>query len=584
MKKSIVICLSLLIPTLLVNCGGDDSHSNFTPQEPSTTANNTPIVLSAKEASAFLSRASFGTKQTSINALTSLNNYETWIDQQFSQPISYHLQWAYSHALGIEGVANLKDSPEDWQIYGRTLGSLQRDAWWDIATFGKDQLRQRVAFALSEILVISKNNGALLTQPDSRMSYYDVLVKNAFGNFETLLQDVTYHPSMGKYLSYLGNPKGDDVKGTHPDENYARELMQLFTIGLYELNLDGSRKLLNGKPIPTYTQKDVREMAKVFTGLTDQNGTFFIADGEISHNSNIKPMIAMDEYHDSSEKTILGKTIPAGGNTVSDISQALHILFMHPNVAPFISKQLIQRLVTSNPSSHYIKRVASVFNNNGSGIRGDLKAVIKAILLDKEALRANLHPTNFGKFREPLLFFTHLFRAFNASNEQQILKQKNKPLYQYPSFNFNGTGMTKQEGPLEALTVFNYFTPNDSPFELKQQGLLAPELTIYGKEGIDDVLMGIINKNTFIYDVFELNINLDISKEKAYVTNKDFTGLLNHLDLLLTAGTMSNTTKSSILAYLNNAIDDEGNPLSIEQLSRYAIALVITSPDYALQR
>ncbi len=588
MKKGVYISLSLLLSILLLGCGGDDSLSNSDnntpPQDPPITDNHILTVSSAKEASAFLSRASFGAKQTDINALQSLNNYETWIDQQFAKPVSYHLHWAYSHARGVDGVANLKDNPEDWQTYGGTLGYLQRDAWWDIATFGKDQLRQRVAFALSEIFVISINNGALLTQADSRMSYYDALVKNAFGNFETLLQDVTLHPSMGKYLSYLGNPKGDPVKGTHPDENYARELMQLFTIGLYELNLDGTRKLLNDKPIPTYTQKDIREMAKVFTGLTDQNGTFFIADGEISHASNIKPMIAMDEYHDRTEKTILGQNIPAGGDTVSDINQALHILFMHPNTAPFISKQLIQHLVTSNPSRLYVKRVATVFNNNGSGIRGDMKAVIKAILLDKEALRNDIHPANFGKFREPLLFFTHLFRAFNASNEQHILKQKSKPLYQYASFNFNGTDMTQQEGPLEALTVFNYFTPDDAPFALKQQGLLAPELTIYGKDGIDDVLMGIINKNGFIYDTYDLSINLDLRQEKAYVTNKNFTGLLNHLDLLLTAGAMSNTTKSTILAYLNNAKDDEGNPLSIEQLSRYAIALVITSPDYALQR
>ena len=584
MKKSIYICLSMLFSAFLVSCGGDDPLTGDINNPPEDPISDSYSVTSIKEASAFLSKATFGAKKADIKALKSLNNYETWLDQQFSQPPSYHLQWAYSHAKGIEGTADLKDSPDDWQTNAGALSYLQRDAWWDITTFGKDQLRQRVAFALSEILVISKNNGALLTQADSRMSYYDVLVKNALGNFETLLQDVTYHPSMGKYLSYLGNPKGNPVKGTHPDENYARELMQLFTIGLYELNEDGSQKLENGKPISTYSQKDIREMAKVFTGLTDQNGTFFIADGEISHASNIMPMIAVEEYHDRTEKNILGQTIPAGGNAVTDINQALHILFMHSNTAPFISKQLIQHLVTSNPSKQYVKRVAGVFNNNGSGVRGDLKAVIKAILLDKEAIRKNNHPANFGKFREPPLYFTHLFRAFNATNKLHILKQGNKPVYQYASFNFNGTGMMQQEGPLEALSVFNYFSPDDAPYGLKKQGLVAPELSIYGKGGIDDVLMGIINKNTFIYDTYELTINFDLSQEKEYVKNHDYSGLLDHLDLLLTAGALSNSTKTALLDYLNRAKDDDGNPLTVDQLSQYAIALVITSPDYALQR
>ena len=537
-------------------------------------------VRSSAEASAFLSRATFGSSMEDIEQLKGLGDYSRWIEEQFSKTPSYHMAWAHSHAIGVNNIRDLKNHLEDWKKYSDALSVLQRDAWWDIVVNGDDQLRQRVAFALSEILVISRN-GPLLTYPDARMSYYDMLVKHAFGNFEDLLQAVTYHPAMGKYLSYLGNAKADPEVGSHPDENYAREVMQLFTIGLYELNMDGSKKLSNGKPIPTYTQSDIRQMAKVFTGLSDNNGESG-ADGAFeSHHTRTVPMVAFEDEHDKSEKRILHahKVIAAGGDTKTDINAALHILFMHPNTAPFISRQLIQRLVTSNPTPAYIQRVSNVFANNGQGVRGDLKAVIKAILLDDEALKDQHHSSTFGKFREPLLYVSHLFRAFHAQNAEHILHLEDMELYKYRSFNFNGTDMMKQEGSLEALTVFSYFTPDDAPSILKKQGLVAPELELYGKQGVDDVLMGLITKNSAIYQLFNITAELQISEEIALVHAKKYDALLDRLDILLTGGYLSDNSKQAIKHYMQAHTN-----ISDEKLLRYTIGLVITSPDYALQR
>lgn len=569
--------LSVATLLLLIGCGGGGGSSG----SGSTTTTEKPIsspaivVLSQQEASSFLERSTFGSKMQEIDDLVQIGDYEKWIDVQFTQTPNYHLQWAKTNAKGVGSVGDLKDNSEDWEKYREALGILQRDAWWDIVVSGDDQLRQRVAFALSEIMVISKY-GSLINYPDSRMSYYDVLVKNAFSNFETLLQEVTYHPAMGKYLSYLGNSKEDTVKGIHPDENYAREVMQLFTIGLYELNTDGSKKTDSaGNSIPTYTQDDITAMAKVFTGLTDQNGYFFASDGSSSHTSRTETMIANESYHDTSEKSILGYTIPAGGDTKTDINLALNHLFNHANTGPFIAKRLIQRLVTSNPTPEYIKQVALVFNDNGKGVRGDMKAVIKAILLYDEDSSSN----TFGKLKEPLLFVSSLFRAFNAKNSENILYQGDDAVYKYSSFNFNGTGYTNQEGALESLTVFNYFTPDDAPYKLKKDGLVAPEFELFGIGKIHQLLMGLINKDGFIYETYNITAELQLETEKTLVENKKYDELLERLNILLLGGNMSSITKTAIKTYMT-----EHSELSSDVLTRYVISLVIASPDFAIQR
>ncbi len=563
----------------------NEGKANFPSYEKNTTSSlikplpNIQKHLSKEKASAFLSRATFGATDEAIKHLRNMKSYDAWFEEQFTLPATSHMEWIYTHAKGTEGVKDLADAPSDWQTYSDALGDMQLDAWWDIVVHAKDQLRQRVAFALSEILVISKY-GPLVTYPDARISYYDVLVENAFANFETLLQKVTYHPAMGKYLSYLGNAK-TGMLGAHPDENYAREVMQLFSIGLYKLNPDGSYQVDDkGNPLHTYTQTDVTEMAKVFTGLSDNNGEFLSEASFSSHKSRTVSMQAFERYHDKSEKKILGTTIPSNGTTKKDIDAALHILFMHPNTGVFIGQQLIQRLVTSNPSPAYIRRVAKVFNNNGKGVRGDMKAVVKAILLDKEALNgAQTYPKTFGKFREPLLYVSHLLRAFHAKNGKNILYQGEQPLYRYRSFNLHETGILPQEGPLSSLTVFNYFTPDDAPFTLKQQNLVAPELKIYGKGGIDDFLMGLIHQNDFVYTLYKLSADLQLQTLEKFLTQKAYTKAIDYLNTLLCGGALSKSTKTEILGYLKAQKSTEP-----KTLARHLLALVMVSPDYALQR
>jgi len=574
MKRINTLIVSTVLLSFLSGCGGGGGSSSSSQEEIIQTPTKTYTVSSIQEASSFLARATFGANKQDLQNLVNLNDYNTWIENQFEQAPTYHLQWAKSNAKGVNAIGDLKDNPNHWQTYSDALNTLQRDAWWDIIVNGKDQLRQRVAFALSEIMVISKY-GALINYPDARMSYYDVLVKNAFGNFETLLQEVTYHPAMGIYLSYLGNAKADDQKGSYPDENYAREIMQLFSIGLYELNQDASKKTLNQKDIATYTQDDIQQMAKVFTGLSDQNNFFFVGHGSSTHFARTNPMVAFEQYHDKTQKTVLGKTLLANQTVKQDINLAIKHLFNHPNTAPFIAKRLIQRLVTSNPSPKYVEHVAAAFNSNEKGERGDLKAVIKAILLYKEDTTTN----SYGKLKEPLLFVSNLFRAFNAQKATNILSQGSTNVYEYSSYNFNGTGYTQQEGALEALTVFNYFPSDAAPNSLKTQGLLAPEFELFGTGELHQLLMGLINKDSFIYDTFNITAELQIDDEKNLIQNQKYDELLEELNILLLGGNMSTTTKNAIKKYI-----DENKNLSSEVLARYVISLVITSPDFAIQR
>ena len=582
-----ILFFSLIVGLLGCGGGGGESLSETAAPTSGEAARSRHIVRSEADASAFLSRATFGATAEEIDALVKLGDYESWLEKQFAAPPSYHMAWVLEHARGVGGVKDLRNDSEAWSDYSDALGRTERDAWWDIAVFGPDQLRQRVAFALSEILVVSRE-GPLGPFPDTRLSYYDVLVEHAFGNFGKLLRAVTYHPAMGRYLSYLGNDKTDPKVGNRPDENYAREVMQLFSIGLYRLRPDGTPVLENGRPLPTYTQHNVTEMAKVFTGLSDDNGEFPAEASFTTHHGRTAPMAAFENHHDRSAKEILpGVTLPAGGDTRTDIDRALDALFRHPNTAPFVAYRLIQRLVTDNPSPAYVARVAAVFEDNGRGVRGDLGAVVKAILLDEEALEgARTRPERFGKFREPMLYVTHLFRAFHARGGEHTLKQGDTPLYRYRSFNFNGTGYTRQEGALEALTVFNYFTPEDGPYALKKEGLVAPELQLYGKKGIDELLMGLIHRTDPIYRLFEITAELQLTAEAALARDKRYRDLVERLDLILCGGAMREDTKERVADYLrsHHGGTTGGEIIDDEKLVRLAVGLVMTSPDYALQR
>jgi uncharacterized protein (DUF1800 family) len=323
-------------------------------------------------------------------------------------------------------------------------------------------------------------------------NYYDVLVNNAFGNYGDLLLEVALHPCMGLYLSDLGNKKADPVHQIYPDENFAREIMQLFTIGLWELNPDGTRKLdAQGQPIPTYDNHDITELARVFTGLAfgGTNVNFGLWPRDFT-----QPMKMWDAYHDCEAKTLLrGLQLPkrtaSSGNQglagMADVRAAVANLFNHPNVGPFIGKQLIQRFVTSNPSPDYVARVSAAFADNGHGVRGDMKAVVKAILLDPEARDgAKMSDPHFGKMREPFLRFVNFARAFNAASPSG--------LYILDQFDLD-----HMEEPMSAPSVFNFFMPNyRPPGALTDANLLAPEFQIVNASFGDRCVQSLLERNS----------------------------------------------------------------------------------------
>ena len=391
-----------------------DGTQNFVapPAPPAWTDDS----ANANAASRFLAQATFGASSNDI-AVVQSTGYTNWINNQFALPVSYHLPV-------VETNAN-PDPTDPYQSY------LTFNTWWQQSVTAPDQLRQRVAFALSEIFVISEN-GALENHADGLSGYYDTLLKDAFGNFRQLLEDVTLHPSMGQYLSMLDNNAGSIVTGLHADENYAREIQQLFSIGLNREWPDGTL-ILNAQDnlVPTYNQNVVMGFASVFTGWnyyqTNQ------ANGRLPNNwypaaNYTNPMVLVPSHHEIGSKQLLDNIVlpPAWGSQAvpsttndaycsQDLEQALNTIFNNQNVAPFICRELIQRLVTSNPSRDYVYRVAQVFNDDGTGVRGNLQAVVKAILLDYEARSPDLiSQPDYGKQREPLVRVTSLARAFPA--------------------------------------------------------------------------------------------------------------------------------------------------------------------------
>ena len=357
--KFISVTLSLLMT--LAGCGGGDSGGGNPPPPP-------PPITTA-EAFQFLNQSTFGSTQAEAQNVIN-SGIEFWIDQQLLQIASLQLP-------------HLRNAPPPQFPF--QLQPDRVDVWFRNVVNGNDQLRQRVAFALSEFMVVSQL-GALRNLPFALADYHDLLAINAFSNYRTLMAEVTLHPAMGVYLSMLGNEKPDAALNIRPDENYARELMQLMSIGLVELNLDGTivRDAQN-QPVPTYNQQVIEGFAHVYTGWNFAGAPSFDLARPNAFNQTA-PMQLYPSHHDTGEKLLLnGVTLPAGQTGDQDLAAALDNIFNHPNVGPFVSIRLIQRLVTSNPSPSYVARVATVFNNNGQGVRGDLGAVVKAILMDEEA-------------------------------------------------------------------------------------------------------------------------------------------------------------------------------------------------------
>lgn len=552
--------ISLLLAALVVQaCSSGGSADPVTPPPPPP-----PPVTNADliEASRFSSRATFGLPYQEIEALARQGK-QAWLDEQFSQPIGDH-QPVVDELIARRDRGDFAEFEEDVEL----LFVFRRLAWWHRTMTSPDVLRQRVAFALSEIFVVSDNVDALVINPYALSGYYDMLLTDAFGNFRDLLRSVTLHPSMGIYLSHVNNRKADPANNTFPDENYAREVMQLFSIGLFELNIDGSLELdVNGDPIPTYSNTEIREFAKVFTGLSYSGSGAFFGNPQPNFQS---PMTMFDEFHEPGEKRLLnGTIIPSGQTGMQDLEAAIDNLFNHPNVGPFIGKQLIQRLVTSNPSPAYVERVARAFNGDTTGVRGDMQAVLRAVLLDAEAAAAPASTGSFGKLREPVVRYAALARQLNAASKDGF---------------FANTGIFLQaltrQHPLSSPSVFNFFLPAHSPAgEIADASLVAPEFeittntTVVGISNLIDLAVTV----EFIVDTQAPpfgEVSLDLGEYIALAN--DIEALLDRLDVVFTYGTLSAETRSAIRGVLADIEDDEFR-------IRTALYLLLISPDYAVR-
>ena len=504
------------------------------------------------EAFRFLNQATFGATEAGARELIDIG-IDDWIDRQIAQPAS--LQLPYLNTLPVPDRA-----PQ--------LQPDRVDSWFRNVIDGPDQLRQRVAFALSQIMVVSEI-GALRQAPYGLAGYYDMLVENAFANFRDLLEDVTLHPSMGVYLSMLGNQRADPDRNISPDENYAREMMQLFTIGLVELNLDGTvRTDALGEEIPTYNQDIIEGFAHVFTGWNYAEGANFNR-ARRTITTQIMPMELYPDYHSTESKQLLnGVRLPEGQSGQQDLEDALDNVFAHPNVGPYISTRLIERLVTSNPTPGYVERVASTFNDNGSGVRGDLQAVVMAILLDEEARAAGTTASN-GKLKEPLLRLTQLWRAYGARSAEGTFVFR-------PS-----TNDVFAQGPLQSPSVFNFFSPFYAPpGEIADAGLTAPELQIATEFRNTQVT------NYFYTQVFRRHsarnglradeVYIVIGDEMALAANPD--ALIERVAEKLLGGEISETLHAAAKEMVETRDADDAAGRVAE-----ALFLIVSSPEFARQ-
>lgn len=550
--------------------------------KPAVTRDDT--LTAEEEASRFLAQATLGADRNLIQTVAGMG-IENWIDQQFTIPKSNILDFVYGTLYDESDIYD-PDAELPWR-------EMFRFAMWESIIKGQDLLRQKVALALSEIIVISTDKDDIYNAAHGTASWYDMLLTHAFGNFRDLLFEVTIHPLMGNYLNHAGNRKTDAAANIFPDENYAREIMQLFSIGLFLLNDDGTLVLDGeGKPIPTYDNDDITEFAKIFTGLQyDSEGDPRITWPNPGFNSAwpnpytmIRPMKMWEDEHEPGAKYLLnGFVVPNGQTGLQDINDALDNLFNHQNVGPFIGYRLIQRLVKSNPSPEYVGRVTAVFNNNGSGVRGDMQAVVKAILMDDEARSASfINDPTHGKLREPFFRFTQFVRTFHVNNAQDKFWDAGwsaeNDLRQYM---FN------------APSVFNFFLPDFQPAgPVSDNGLVAPEFQLHNTY----TAISMIN---FIYSRLEWGyvINLpssnteykgvtydldqpeaDLSYELTLVGN--IGDLLDHLDLLLTYGTLSTQMRGIIETAVSGYADTTDDDAAVV---RFAIYLFMICPEYAIQ-
>lgn len=521
-----------------------------------------------------LEQAAFGPTTALDNRIRRIG-LRTWLAEQFDAPyptIPYpELALKSSNTDDItNGCGAFTNPSAEYSACIRTYYNMYplQNWFFQEAFYGDAQLHHRVSWALSELLVTS---GVDVQQSSHLIAYHKVLSQNAFGNYRTLLKDVTLNPAMGDYLNMAGSTKNN------PNENYPREILQLFTIGLYMLNQDGTlQKDVNNNPIPTYDQTTVSNFTKVFTGFNYCNTTCTnSAPGIVNFKD---PMILTQNNHDVTAKMLLNypnavnPTIAANTNGLTEIDQALDNIFNHPNVAPFVGKYLIQQLVTSSPTPAYVGRVSAVFNNNGAGIRGDLKAVVRAILLDPEARGDVKTDPNFGKLREPVQLLTNVMRDFNVRSADGTQQSDGVVA---------GQASAMLQNPFYSPTVFNYYAPGyvvpGSSLNGPEFGIMTTGSSISRANFVNTMVYSKISSNT---TTAPLGTSLDFSDLQALATADTTSGkLLDELNQRMMHGTMSSAMRNTIITAVNTVAST--SPLARAQAAVY---LVATSSQFQVQR
>jgi uncharacterized protein (DUF1800 family) len=606
--------LTLLASALLAACGGGGGGSatggggsnGDLPSAPGF--NNFPKAANDDEAARFLQQSQFASTPTDISGVRG-TSFAGYLQQQFNKPVNQTgWDWLESRGYGADAAVTKN-------VYNSTIADCM--VWRDLFS-APDAMRKRMALALSEFFVVSLSSMEIDWRGYTITAYWDVLNKHAFGNFRNLLEDITLNPAMGYYLNTKGNQK-EDGKGRLPDENYAREVMQLFTIGLYELNLDGSVKTDGtGKKLESYDSDDVSQLARVFTGY-DFDSAYrgkvpFVENGvekyKVYNREYARQPMKLDATkHSTLEVKFLNATIAANTPGAAALKTALDALFNHPNVGPFFGRQMIQRLVTSDPSPAYVARVASAFNNNGAGVRGDMRAVWTAILLDDEARgAASLTDAKFGKLREPMIRLTQWARSFGVTSKANSWK----------IFDLSDTSYSLGQSPLHAPSVFNYFRPGYVPpgTTLATNNATAPEFQIVNETTVGiyvNFMQYTIREGLYTFDPDTPEITYvkggrtdvvpDYTSLLALINNSTITdaealrvsqSLVARLNLVLTAGQLGASSVTAITNALQAAMLQSGkritnaNTTAMDGLRRdlvsAAILMIMASSDYLVQK
>jgi uncharacterized protein (DUF1800 family) len=539
---------------LLEACGGGGSETSPAPaaSTPSVAGPTTPVVVveakpTATEASRFLQQATMGATRASIDALMA-SGYSAWLKEQFAMSrATSHWDWLTASGYGVPANE------------GNQAG-FDATMWRQLVT-EPGQLRQRVGMALLDILVVGIGGLVSSFKQFTMAAYVDALLDNAFGNYRDILNAATFSPAMAMFLTYMGNRKANPTTGAQPDENYARELLQLFTLGTQLLAPDGTPKSTNLAASETFTVADVSGLARVFTGLN------WASNVSATTERTRLPLQMNAALHETGASSFLGTTV--SGEGMAAIKAALDTIFAHPNLPPFVSRQLIQKLVTSNPSPAYVARVSAVFTDNGAGVRGDMKAVITAILLDADARSAaSLASTTTGRLRAPILRLTAWARAFKAGSPSD-------------AWGFGDTSSVTNalgQSPGRSPSVFNFYRPGYTPpaTSVAQAGLVAPEFQLTNEQSV----IGYVNYMQKVVGKGMGDVTADYADMLAIAA--DSSALVTEVNLLLAAGQLSTASTSMI----KTAVDSVSATASNGPINRVGIAILLTlaSPDFLTLR